>query len=183
MARHYVNNKDFLAALVEYKVKRKKSEDAGKGQPTVPDYIGVCIREIATRWTSKPQYASYPFRDEMISDAIENCFMYLHNFNEEKTQNPFAYFTQIIKFACWRRIEREKEELYVRLKSAQRSPLMHEFHNQQDIDTADYDFSNNMDNSYTQDFIETFEKSLQEKKIKRKIKQEEAAAAKEQNNE
>jgi len=183
MARHYVNNKDFFAALVAYKAKRKEYEAAGKAQPIVPDYIGVCIKEIATRWTSKPHYASYPFREEMISDAIENCFMYLHNFNEEKTQNPFAYFTQIIKFACWRRIDREKEELYVRLKSAQRSPNMQEFFNTQDTDLIDYDLSRGVDNTYAQDFINKFEEKLLEKKKERRIKQEAAAAAKEPNNE
>lgn len=173
MARHYVNNKDFLEALVAYKHKRKAAEEAGKPQPQIPNYIGVCIKEIANRWTSKPQYANYPFREEMVSDAIENCFLYLHNFNEEKTQNPFAYFTQIIKFACWRRIEREKKELYVKLKSAQKSPFMSKFYNQQDSDLVDYDLTGGIDNTYAQDFIETFEKQLIEKKNSRKIKQSE----------
>lgn len=172
-SRHYVNNKDFLAALVAYKEKRRIAEAEGKRQPIVPNYIGECIKEIAIRWTSKPQYANYPFREEMISDAIENCFQYLHNFNEEKSQNPFAYFTQVIKFACWRRIDREKEELYVKLKSAQKSPLMHDFFDRQDNDAVDYDLSNGIDNTYAQDFIEEFEKQLAKKKQSRKLKQAE----------
>lgn len=169
--RHYVNNKDFLVALVEYKQKRKAALDAGQRLPQVPNYIGHCIKEIATRWTSKPSYASYPFRDEMISDAIENCFVYLHNFNEEKSSNPFAYFTEVIKFACWRRIEQEKKELYVVLKSAQRSPVG-DLYNHQDVDLAEYDVASGVDNTYAQDFIRTFEEQIEKKKIVRKQKQE-----------
>lgn len=182
MARHYVNNKDFLAALIAYRDIRKAAEDSGKRQPIIPNYIGTCIKEIATRWTSKPQYANYPFREEMISDAIENCFMYLHNFNPDKSQNPFAYFTQVIKFACWRRIEREKEELYVKLKSAQKSPMNSDFYHQQDLDAADYDLSVGFDNTYAQDFIEHFEKQLSEKKAARKLKQTQSAELKEKVN-
>ena len=55
----------------------------------------------------------------MIGDAIENCILYAHNFNPEKSKNPFSYFTQIIYFAFLRRIEKEKKQLYIKYKVAE----------------------------------------------------------------
>ena len=50
----------------------------------------------------------------MISDGIENCLQYIHNFNPEKSNNPFAYFTQIIYYAFIRRIQKEKKQAHVK---------------------------------------------------------------------
>jgi DNA-directed RNA polymerase specialized sigma24 family protein len=61
------------------------------------------------------------FRDDMISDGIENCVQYIHNFNPERSQNPFAYFTQIIHFAFLRRIQKEKKQLEIKNKIIERT--------------------------------------------------------------
>jgi hypothetical protein len=94
--KHYVNNADFLAALVEYKRACDEAEKTGKTDPQIPNYIGECFLKIAEHLSRKPNFISYSFRDEMISDGIENCLMYFRNFNPDKSKNPFAYFTQII---------------------------------------------------------------------------------------
>jgi DNA-directed RNA polymerase specialized sigma24 family protein len=52
----------------------------------------------------------------MISDGIENCLQYIHNFNPEKSKNPFAYFTQIIYYAFIRRIQKEKKQTHIKHK-------------------------------------------------------------------
>ena len=52
----------------------------------------------------------------MISDGIENCVQYIHNFDPEKSRNPFAYFTQIIHYAFLRRIQKEKKQLDIKNK-------------------------------------------------------------------
>jgi len=59
---------------------------------------------------------NYMFRDDMISDGIENCVQYIHNFDPEKSKNPFAYFTQIIHYAFLRRIQKEKKQLEIKTK-------------------------------------------------------------------
>ena len=61
------------------------------------------------------------FKEDMISDGIENCVQYIHNFNPEKSQNPFAYFTQIIHYAFLRRIQREKRQLEIKNKILEKS--------------------------------------------------------------
>ena len=93
---HYVSNKDFLAAMIEYKKTVKQSVKEGTTKPRVPDYIGTCFLKIANHLSYRPNFINYTFRDDMISDGVENCLQYLDNFNPDKSNNPFAYFTQII---------------------------------------------------------------------------------------
>ena len=112
--KNYVNNKDLLAALIEYKSKCVEAEECGDKNPQVPDYIGKCIMLIAQRLATRPNFSGYMYKEEMVSDGIENCLQYIHNFNPEKSNNPFAYFTQIIYYAFIRRIQREKKQTHVK---------------------------------------------------------------------
>ena len=111
---HYVDNKQFLQAMIEWKDKCNVNESLGKRQPPVTNYIGECFLKIATHLSYRPNFINYTYRDEMISDGIENCLQYVSNFNPEKSKNPFAYFTQIIYFAFLRRIQKEKKQTHVR---------------------------------------------------------------------
>ena len=113
---HYVNNKEFLAAMVEYKDKCNKAEARGRKKPPVTNYIGECFLKIANHLSYRPNFINYTFRDDMISDGIENCLQYLGNFNPEKSNNPFAYFTQIIYYAFIRRIQKEKKQTTIKHK-------------------------------------------------------------------
>ena len=113
---HYVDNKKFLIAMTEYRALRIKAEEEGKKRPQVTNYIGECYLKIANHLSFKPNFVNYMFKEDMISDGIENCVQYIHNFNPEKSQNPFAYFTQIIHYAFLRRIQREKRQLEIKNK-------------------------------------------------------------------
>tara|TARA_A100001515_G_scaffold144599_1_gene149179 strand:- start:828 stop:1379 length:552 start_codon:yes stop_codon:yes gene_type:complete len=115
-SQHYVNNKEFLAAMIDYKEQVKKAEAAGKERPVVSHYVGECIMKIAVHLSHKPNFINYTFKEEMISDGIENCLQYIDNFNPEKSHNPFAYFTQIIYYAFLRRIQKEKKQMYTKYK-------------------------------------------------------------------
>ena len=113
---HYVNNKEFLQAMVEWKAQCREAEAKGKPQPPITNYIGECFLKIANHLSYRPNFINYTYRDEMISDGIENCLQYVHNFNPEKSNNPFAYFTQIIYYAFLRRIQKEKKQSHVKNK-------------------------------------------------------------------
>ena len=113
---HYVNNKQFLEAIVERKRLLKEAEDSDGPPPQVSNYLGECILKIANHLSYRPNFINYTYRDEMISDGIENCLQYVANFNAEKSNNPFAYFTQIIYYAFLRRIAKEKKQTHVRNK-------------------------------------------------------------------
>ena len=115
-SEHYVNNKEFLAALIRHRENIEIAEIQGKEKPRIPRYIGECFLKIATHLSFKPNFVNYMFKEDMISDGIENCVQYIHNFNPEKSQNPFAYFTQIIHYAFLRRIQKEKKQLEIKNK-------------------------------------------------------------------
>lgn len=113
---HYVNNKRMHAALLEWKQRCRIAEERGAPVPRVPEYIGQCILLIAQNLARKPNFMNYSFKEEMIGDGVENCLMYIGNFNPEKYANPFAYFTQIIYYAFLRRIQKEKKQTYIKHK-------------------------------------------------------------------
>jgi len=113
---HYVDNKKFLQAMTEYRDKCNKAEEKGRKKPPVTNYIGECFLKIANHLSYRPNFINYTYRDDMISDGIENCLQYMSNFNPEKSSNPFAYFTQIIYYAFIRRIQKEKKQMQVKAK-------------------------------------------------------------------
>ena len=111
---HYVDNAKFLEAMKEWKEQCKDAEEAGDEKPRISNYIGECFLKIANGLSYRPNFINYTYRQEMISDGIENCLQYIHNFNPEKSKNPFAYFTQIIYYAFIRRIQKEKKQSHVK---------------------------------------------------------------------
>jgi len=120
-SEHYVNNKEFLEALIVFKAKCAAAKEAGEQRPQISNYIGECFLKIATHLSYKPNFVNYMFREDMICDGIENCVQYIENFNPEKSKNPFAYFTQIIYYAFLRRIQKEKKQLEIKGKILERS--------------------------------------------------------------
>ena len=113
---HYVDNKAFLAAMIEYRKICNKAKKDKRDKPPVTDYIGECFLKIANHLSYRPNFINYTFRDDMISDGIENCLQYMDNFNPDKSTNPFAYFTQIIYYAFIRRIQKEKKQVIIKHK-------------------------------------------------------------------
>jgi len=115
-SRHYVDNKEFLAAITEYRERVLAAKDAGEEKPRVTEYLGECMVKIANHLAYKSNFVNYTFRDEMILDGIENCITYIDNFDPEKSKNPFAYFTQITYYAFIRRIQKEKKQMDTKKK-------------------------------------------------------------------
>ena len=113
---HYVDNKKFLQAMTDWRLKYDKAKDKNRKPPKVTNYIGECFLKIANHLSYRPNFINYTYRDDMISDGIENCLQYMNNFDPDKSDNPFAYFTQIIYYAFIRRIQKEKKQMQVKAK-------------------------------------------------------------------
>ena len=137
-SEHYVNNKEFLAALIRYQEDLEIARLQDKPKPVIPRYIGECFLKIANHSSFKPNFVNYMFKEDMISDGIENCVQYIHNFNPEKSRNPFAYFTQIIHYAFLRRIQREKRQLEIKNKIIEKSGYNEVFDDNNNIDGTNY---------------------------------------------
>ena len=162
---HYVNNGDFLDAMVLYRTSVLESKETDSPRPQMPNYIGECFIKIATHLSYKPNFINYTFRDDMIADGIENCIQYVDNFDPAKSKNPFAYFTQIIYFAFLRRIQKEKKQLYIKYKSIERAGIFEKLAEVNNPDDARRLGSAKMyDNMY--EFVDAFETAQREKKDK-----------------
>lgn len=170
---HYVNNPEFLKEMKLHIAAVKKAKKAGNPSPQVSNYIGECIVSIANKLANKPNFVNYPFREEMISDGIENSLQYLNNFNPKKSSNPFAYFTQIIYFAFVRRIQREKKHLATKYRIIEESLIDL---SQEDGINSSQKYGSDYADANMHEFLQNFEKSQEEKK--RKIKTSKKKSAK-----
>jgi DNA-directed RNA polymerase specialized sigma24 family protein len=160
---HYVNNPDFLAALVKHRIAVADALESGDDRPQVSNYIGECILKIANHLSYKANFINYSYRDEMIADGIENCLRYIDNFDPAKSSNPFAYFTQIIYFAFLRRIAREKKQSVIKGKMIRDMSF-------ESFELQDQDDDGHFTNSYI-DFMQsngTFDDFIERKKEKKK---------------
>tara|TARA_Y100001963_G_C6770635_1_gene444694 strand:- start:1431 stop:1967 length:537 start_codon:yes stop_codon:yes gene_type:complete len=157
---HYVDNAKFLEAMKEYKTLCEDAKKNDKDKPLVTNYIGGCFLKIANHLSYRPNFINYTYRDDMISDGIENCLQYLDNFDPEKSKNPFAYFTQIIYYAFIRRIQKEKKQVEIKQK------LLHDS-NFDDLALQPHD-----DSAYSNQFTEFLRnnQTVDEKPVEKKDK-------------
>jgi len=162
--KNYVNNAEFLAAMIVYKKAVREAEDSGEQLPRIPNYIGECIYQIANRLAYKPNFINYTYRDDMVADGLENAITCINNFDPEKSSNPFAYFTQVIYFAFIRRIHKEKKQTYVRhkvLENAMLTDTAFQHGEQSDFNSSSM---KELTNDYMNDFVEKYEATMENKK-------------------
>jgi hypothetical protein len=130
----YIDNNKMLGEITKYVEVHKNNEAEKKPLPQLNDYLGKCFLDIATNLALKYNFASYKFKDEMISDGYFDCVRYAHKFDNTKTKNPFAYFTQICWYAFIRKIQKEKKALYIKYKAIDNSEIFGQLHSQSDPD-------------------------------------------------
>jgi hypothetical protein len=169
---HYVDNKKFFQAIVDYKHAVEEARKGHRAKPPIPNYIGECFLLIATHLSYKPNFAQYSYREDMIGDGIENCICYFDNFDPAKSDKPFAYFTQIIYYAFLRRLQKERKQSYIKHKTAIKMMVDEELFSTDDegefTEKITLDTPDNVN-----EFIEKFEQNLKEKREKTKKKKEE----------
>lgn len=168
--KHYVDNKKFYTALLHHKKEIEDARRNNKPEPPIPNYVGECLYKIATRLSLKPNFINYTYRDEMISDGLENCVNYLNNFDPEKSDNPFAYFTQIIYYAFLRRIEKEKKHLYIKQKTLENFYFEGLLADQAIDDDNGKPVNVDLDNVYMNNLVEAFDEKQLKKQQKAKAK-------------
>lgn len=134
---HYVNNKEFHEALIVYKKQCDVAKEAGLPRPKISNYVGECFLKIATHLSYLPKFVNYMFRDDMISDAVENAVQYIDRFDTERN-NPFAYFTQICYYAFLRRIAKEKKQIEIKDKLLERTSFEEVFTADEHYNSSDY---------------------------------------------
>lgn len=168
-SRDYVNNKRLYEELKIHFQDVKDAEESGDDKPPIPDYIAECIVDISKNLSYKRNFKNYPFREELVGDGMEEGIRRLYNFNPDKYDNPFAYFTRVIYFAMVRRIQKEKKELYIKLKVTENTLVMGsgaENYTQSD-GLAEMTFLDS-DTDYMNEYVQDYEDSMKKRKEKKK---------------
>lgn len=170
--KHYINNVEFCKAMVEWKKLVKEAEECGDNRPPATHYIAESFLKIAEHLSHRPNFINYPFREDMIGDGVENCLLYAHNFDPDKSSNPFSYFTQIIYYAFLRRIEKEKKQAFIKYKCMQMKDMDGKFTEwmKKDSDTGTYTEFLQKHFSLTETDVEKLEPKSKKKRKKRKDK-------------
>lgn len=164
--KHYVNNEKFLAEMTVFRDQVLYAKENAMERPRVPNYIGDCLFKIATHLARKPNFANYTFKEDMVSDGVENCLLYIDNFDPSKSKNPFAYFTQIIYYAFLRRIQKEKKHLYIKYKNMENEVINQLIENNgEEYVTSGLNgaFHDSYSEEFISDFIKTFETNKKNK--------------------
>ena len=145
-----------------------EAEAQGKELPRIPNYLGECFIKIADKFGTKPSFGSYSYLEEMKGDGIINCIKYIRNFDPNRTNNPFAYFTQYIKNAFFQRIDLEKTYQYNKYKVYQELQIAEQINGDEGACGPDL---NDISNHY----VQTFDDKMA---TKRRIAREKIAATK-----
>jgi len=160
-ANHYVDKREFHLLLVEHKRKVEAALAKGEETPRPCDGIGDAFIKIANGLARKANFVNYPFREDMIGDAIENCAMAVNNYDPDRFNNPYGYFTKVCWWSNLRKIEREHKQLYVKFKSMEQA-ILSESLVEGDDENFQYD-AVLLDNEKMKPIIEKFDKKIKKK--------------------
>lgn len=155
--KNYINNKKLYQCMIEHTEKTKENKDH-----IISDYIGECILLICDNLSRKPNFYGYTYKEDMVADAISDCVAAVNNFDYTKTDNPFAYFTQIAWNAFLRRIHKEKKQTYIKHKNFE-----YRFLTSQSV--YDNESSQLKSNDLSNEVIKSFEETLTKQKKSSKV--------------
>jgi len=172
-SRHYVDGEAFYQALKERRTLKLAAAAIDAEPPAITNFIGECIMGIATNLAKKYQFANYPYKDEMIADAIVHSIRYIDSFDPEKSNNPFSYYTQACYYQFLARIGLEREQTYVKCKATLNSAVMSELSeggedNKESVEHIHDNFE--FDTEFMDNFVGEYERKIAERKAKTKKK-------------
>jgi hypothetical protein len=130
---YYIDNDEFYKQILKYKLILEKDPLA-----PFPEYLGECFLQIANNLAFRPNFIGYTYKQDMIGDGIENCLRYWDRFSPEKSQNPFAYFSQICWWAFVRRIQTEKKQNDLKMELYESDELFSDMTETQSVDFRTY---------------------------------------------
>jgi len=121
---HYVNNKEFTAALHLYAVESKRAIAAEEPRTVMSKYLGECVIKMSERLSLTPRFRGYPFRDEMVQNGILGAVKYMYRFDGTRFNNGFAYVTQILFSHMIITIKNEKKKYKMNLELIQNNEAL-----------------------------------------------------------
>lgn len=168
-SRHYVDGPAFYAAMIERRKQVNEAIANNEPKPQISEFIGECIMGIAQNLSRKYQFANYPFKDEMVADAIVHCMRYIDSFDINKSDNPFSYYTQAVYYQFLARIREERKHLYIKCKASMSgisSSELSDVHEYSSTESKMIHDNLEMDTEFMESFIDDFESKLTRPKKK-----------------
>lgn len=107
------NNQPFVVAKSHW----KGSVDSGHFSKThgrMTEKLGMMFVKLCEKYSTRSNWRNYTYVDEMRGDAILQLTQVGLKFDESKSQNPFAYMTQIIHNCFTRVLNNEKRSQNIR---------------------------------------------------------------------
>lgn len=164
--QYYIDNNELYAACVERKKAIVAAAKKGLPKPKVSNYLGECLLRIANKMSESSHFRGYPFREDMVMDAVENSLLYIDNFDPTKSKNPFAYYSQICYFSFLRRIGRERDYLYNSYQLGKNAKFVAVDPFVGIDDTFEPTYEVKADTTMMQDFVQKYEKGKRDAKAK-----------------
>lgn len=115
-ADYYLDPLEFSKAMITYRAEADLAKLNGEERPQISEYIGACFIKIAENHAMKAIFSNYPYKEDMVGDAIRNCVVYADRFDPSVSTKAFEYFSQICYYSFTTKIKKEKNEEKVRFK-------------------------------------------------------------------
>lgn len=98
--KNYINNADMMIEI-----------NLSRAQNKMTEKLSHMLMTLTTRYAKHPDYARiFSYEDDMKAFALLTLVKVWKGFNPEKSKNPFAYFTQIIRHAFYQYLNHEKKQ-------------------------------------------------------------------------
>jgi hypothetical protein len=101
--KHYVRNKDLLPEIIKCKEKGEISNELGR-----------MLLLIVNNYARKGNWANYTYRDDMKGHAMVHLTNAALKFDPSRSNNPFAYYTQVTKNAFIQVLKQERKHRNIR---------------------------------------------------------------------
>lgn len=116
------DNERVISILRDWIPARKKALAEGTRLPKIPNYVALQVQRIITKMSTRYNYRDYPFREDMVSEAIVNILRYLHTFDVDHIGkkgkiNFFSWVTMCADRSFARKLNIEEEHTYIKLRS------------------------------------------------------------------
>lgn len=140
--KHYINNNKLVYLLLEHQANYDKNYQ-------MSDELGECFDLLCKNIIKKHNFCMYPYKDDMLANAIENCISAANNFDCVSSLNAYGFFSMIIQRAFIRVIKKEKDKLKGKLR------YTHNILNKRDTEYPHMDFRNNI--KYIENLMDKYE--------------------------
>jgi hypothetical protein len=101
--KHYVRNKDLLPEIIRCKEKGVVSNELGR-----------MLLLIVNNYAKKGNWSNYTYRDDMKGHAMVHLSNAALKFDPARSNNPFAYYTQVTKNAFIQVLKQERKHRNIR---------------------------------------------------------------------